>query len=515
MLAEASQHIEVAGGARWVIGFLGLFHTSVASLAIGFAFVVTVLQIIGYRRKDNRYDLHAKRIQLWHVCIYNIGTVNAIGLVFALSGLYPQFWSQIFTHFFWTIMVEEFLFLLLATTLTFHYFFWERLWGHKRLHILLGALLTPLFFLQFYIINGMGAFMVTPGAAEGSITQWGGTAGITGWDFIAFYNPSFLMLTFHRMFANWSYGGFFVAGVCGVLIYLTRRDKMREFYEDGGRLVFYIGFAALLSLPVVGYFYAHALMKDPHGHEAYVNLMWGKGDVVLGGIDWWWLKHVIVVGMLGIGLVYWRRMGQIKQDFTLPAAMVYGIAGFYLMFYVAMGMVMTWFFFWMMLLAGVAAALIGIHLLKHHADSARGVFIAMGTLSLFTILLGGYVREAARPRFEAVTGERLPVTDQGDPNRYAPYEEVYVPPERGKAPGPMRMVLEPPEYAEEMTRQPPAEAPSLISQKCIQCHTLERVHRYEGDDWDILVERMRAYGLKLNHEEARKIADHLAAGKPY
>jgi hypothetical protein len=94
-------------GAKWTIGFLGLFHTAVAALSIGFAFVVTVAQIVGYLQRDRRYDLLGKRVQLIHVCIYNIGTVVAIGLVFALSGLYPQFWSQLFVHLFWTIMVEE------------------------------------------------------------------------------------------------------------------------------------------------------------------------------------------------------------------------------------------------------------------------------------------------------------------------------------------------------------------------------------------------------------------------
>ena len=164
MLAEATNpFIQFPGGAKFAIGFLGIFHTAVASLAIGFAFVVTLLQIIGYRRRQMRYDLLAKRVQLWHVCIYNIGTINAIGLVFALSGLYPQFWSQIFTQFFWTLMIEEALFFMLATTLTLHYFFWDTLWGHKKLQIFLGAMLTPFFFLQIYIINGMGGYMLTPG----------------------------------------------------------------------------------------------------------------------------------------------------------------------------------------------------------------------------------------------------------------------------------------------------------------------------------------------------------------
>ena len=109
LLAQSNSFIQFPGGAKFSIAFLGLFHTAVASLAIGFAFIVTVLQIVGYKRKDNRFDLLAKKVQLWHVCIYNIGTINAIGLVFALSGLFPQFWSQIFTQFFWTMILEELL----------------------------------------------------------------------------------------------------------------------------------------------------------------------------------------------------------------------------------------------------------------------------------------------------------------------------------------------------------------------------------------------------------------------
>ena len=178
--AASSPFLQSPGGAKCAIGFFGLFHTSVGSLAIGFAFIVTVLQIIAYVRKDNSFDKLAKRVQLWHVCIYNIGTINAIGLVFALSGFYPQFWSQIFVQFFWTMMLEELLFFMLAVTLTLHYFFWDTMWGHKKLHIFMGALLTPMFFLQFFIINGMSGYMLTPGFGEGQVSLWSGTAGILG-----------------------------------------------------------------------------------------------------------------------------------------------------------------------------------------------------------------------------------------------------------------------------------------------------------------------------------------------
>jgi cytochrome bd-type quinol oxidase subunit 1 len=479
-------------GAKGAIGFLALFHTSVASLAIGFALVVTIFEIVGYRNRERAYDLLAKRIQLIHVCIYNIGTINAIGLVFALSGLYPQFWSQIFVQFFWPLIVEEFLFFLLAVTLTLHYFFWERLWGHKKLHIFLGALLTPLFFLQFYIINGLGGFMLTPGFGEAEASL---RVGILGWDRMGFYNPSFLMLTVHRTLANFAYGGFGAAAICGIGLYFTRSEGRKRMYELGGRLAFMIAFAAFLSLPVAGYFYAHVL-RD-HAREAYVNLMWGKGDIVAGGVDWWWLKHILVAATLGICVTYFRRLSHVKTPFALPAVMVYSIALFYLIFYLAMGMVMTWFFFWAMVAGSVVGAFLAHHLLSHHQGSPRAVFLLVGLTAFGTVLLGGYAREAARPRFV---------------DRIAHYDHVFVPEERQ----PYLMVpVDPADIPAAPVRAELTGPQALIRLRCIGCHTLDRVKAYRFGNWRLVVEQMKVYGLRLTPEDRETIIAHLEAGKPY
>lgn len=489
-----SSQIEFPGlGAKWAIGFTGLFHTAVAVASIGFAFIVTVAQIVAYSQKDVRYDLLGKRIQLVHVCIYNIGTIVAIGLVFCLSGLFPQFWSQLFVHLFWTLIIEEFLFFLLATTLTFHYFFWENLWGHKKLHIFLGALLNPLFVLQFFMINGIGAFMLTPGFREGQASL---SRGILGWDRMAFYNPSFLMLTFHRGMANIAYGGFIVAAICGVMIHLSKQEKKVKFYEDGGRLAYYTAFMAFLSLPVIGYFYGHVLKY--HANEAYINLMWGRGDVVAAGIDWWWLKHIFVAIMIGMSLAYFMRSTAAKRQFTLPRVMIYSVAILYTMMYIGMGMIMTWAFFWWMLAFGIFGALLGRHLLVYHKESPRSLYVIMGLLSFMTVMLGGYVREAARPRHV---------------DRIAFYDDIYVPHERA----PYLMVdVRPEDIPAPPDRPRPApRAVQLIRTSCVGCHTLERVRNYKPGSWDLIVSQMRAYGAKMTEAEARLVADHLASGEPY
>jgi hypothetical protein len=484
-------------GAKWFIGLTALSHVAVASLSIGFAFMVTAAQIVGYLRRDRAYDLIARRIQLLHVCIYNIGTILAIGLIFGLSGLFPQFWSQLFVHQFWTLIVEEFIFFLLATTLTLHYFFWDKLWGHKKLHIFLGALLTPFFLLQFYLINGIGSFMLTPGFGE---AQAGLARGIVGWDRQAFYNPSFLMLTLHRAFVNFSYGGFIVAGLCGWQLFKKQPAAVAAVYEKGARLAFIVGFMAFLSLPIIGYFYAHVLKYE--AGEAFVNLMWGRGDIVAGGLDWWWLKHFSVAAIFGMAIHYFWSQRRQESDFSLPAVMLASIVLFYLMFYLAMGMIMTYAFFWWMVITAGGGALLARHLLSYHAGSPRALFTAVALLSLLTVLLGGYAREAARPRFV---------------NRISHYDAIYQPAERQ----PYLMVPVPPGELP-VAAPPPAvivedagNAATLIRLKCIGCHTLERVKNYKLGNWPLIVAQMRAYGLKLSSREMELITAHLAAGKPY
>jgi hypothetical protein len=367
------------------------------------------------------------------------------------------------------------------------------MWGHKKLHILLGSMLTPLFILQVYIINGMGSFMLTPGFREGEVSL---RTGILGWDPQMFYNPSMLMLNLHRAFANVAYGGFIIAAICGAMLYVTRREKMIGYYEDGGRLAFGTGFLAFLSLPIIGYFYAHVLRN--YANEAYVNLMWGKGDVIAGGIDWWWTKHLIVAVMVGATIRYFHATSKTDSAMPVPSLFVYTIGSFYLMFYLAMGMIMTWAFFFWMLTAALAGAFLVGHLVKG-GGSPRGVYLLIGILSFATVTLGGYAREASRPRFE---------------NRIAAHDNIYVPEERQ----PYLMVDVNPAVIPSAPVKPAPEvdkAVILIRRNCSGCHTLERIRNYKLRDWDLIVNQMRGYGLKITNDEYDDIVGYLKSGQPY
>jgi hypothetical protein len=302
------------------------------------------------------------------------------------------------------------------------------------------------------------------------------------------------MLQIHRSLANISYAGFFMAGWCGIRLYLTKEHQKKNYYEDCGRLCFYIAFTALLSLPIIGYFYSHVLKN--YASEAFWNLMLGRGDVYVGGIDTWWLKQILVAAMLGASIAYFRRLSRSKTPYSLPGIMVYSIAGFYLMFYMAMGMIMTWAFFWWMFAFALGSAFLSWHMINYHKGSGRSLYLFMGILAFFTVMLGGYSREASRPRFV---------------NRISHYDKIYIPEERQ----PYLMVPVKPEDIKKIPSPKPVGAAELIQRRCTGCHTLNRVRAYPKDDWDRIVRLMRIYGTKLSDEEAKQITEHIKEGNPY
>jgi len=103
-------------------------------------------------------------------------------------------------------------------------------------------------------------------------------------------------------------------------------------------------------------------------------------------------------------------------------------------------------------------------------------------------------------------------------NRIPAYSEIYLPEERAENIK-MRMVRGTPPYAANLPARPgqpefkPETAEDLVSYRCISCHTLERIHLYKHTDWDRVVGRMRAYGMRLTDEEMQKIVTYLSSEK--
>ncbi len=215
----------------------------------------------------------------------------------------------------------------------------------------------------------------------------------------------------------------------------------------------------------------------------------------------------------GAGLRLQGDEGQARV-FTAHVRSSISVALLYLLFYVGMGMQMTWLFFWGSLGAAIAGGLWASHLLNRYEGSGRAVFVTVGMLSFLTVCLGGYVREASRPRFVSPSG-----TEEAGFDRIQQYSDIYYPAERPENLK-IRMVRGTPSYVAELPQRTPlvrlspeTTAADLVSSYCISCHTLERVYRYKGSDWDRVVGRMNAYDPRLTGEEMSKIVEYLESGE--
>jgi hypothetical protein len=199
--------------------------------------------------------------------------------------------------------------------------------------------------------------------------------------------------------------------------------------------------------------------------------------------------------MIGGCVGYFARQSRDTMSrFFLPKTLVYAVAAFYIVFYLAMGMVMTWAFFWWMLACGVGAGVLTRVWMRIDKGSARVVYLMMGLLAFGTVLSGGWSRESSRPRFV---------------DRNIAFNEIYVPSQQ------QQFLLVDVDPADVPPPPPLPQAVQLIRNNCIGCHDLNRSRNYRRDDWGRVVPLMVEYGAGLNEEQQRVVIDYLNAGKAY
>jgi hypothetical protein len=63
-----------------------------------------------------------------------------------------------------------------------------------------------------------------------------------------------------------------------------------------------------------------------------------------------------------------------------------------------------------------------------------------------------------------------------------------------------------------------ADGQTLVLDKCVRCHTIDRVRAKTGADrtaWTVSVTRMESHGLSVTADEKARIIDFLSSGKAF
>ncbi len=279
-------------GARSVIWIDAELHLFFAAFILGAPIFIVLMEYLGVRTKDQRYERLAKETMKVVAIAYGVTAILGVLLTFTLLGAYQEFSSYLFVRFSSIFRLYGILILLESLTMYVYFYTWEPLADRKRLHIGIGIALNVLGTAVMLLINGVASFMLTPPEAM--------VAGETVSTWAMIFNPSFTGLNLHRFIANITFGGFMVAFFAAFMYLTSKKEEDKAFYDWMGFIGNFIGVGTLLVLPVAGYIYAKELFL----YDAAISTL-----LMADKLSWFFEFQGVLVSLLFLGANYYMWLG--------------------------------------------------------------------------------------------------------------------------------------------------------------------------------------------------------------
>ncbi len=171
---------DLAVGGGVLIGIVAIAHVLVSHFAVGGGIAIAIVETLAVRRGDAALRGLARRTSLMLILISTVfGAVSGVGIWVTIGLVHPAATSALIRTFVWAWASEWVFFILEVATALAYYATWEKV--RPRTHLLLIWLYAVAAYMSLVIIQGILAFMLTPG-------RWLETRSF--WD--GFLNPSYL-----------------------------------------------------------------------------------------------------------------------------------------------------------------------------------------------------------------------------------------------------------------------------------------------------------------------------------
>ena len=178
-------------GSGWVIGIIAIFHVMISQFAVGGGLYLPMAE-----RKAMRMSDPALR-DAWLAQLVNhskffliltgvFGTISGVGIWFAIGLTQPEATSTLIHNFVFGWAIEWVFFLVELATAAVYYYTWNRI--DAKLHLTVGWVYAVASAATLIIINGILAFMLTPGDTWLAVAGTGHEAS-KFWN--AFFNPTY------------------------------------------------------------------------------------------------------------------------------------------------------------------------------------------------------------------------------------------------------------------------------------------------------------------------------------
>ncbi|HXU28989.1 MAG TPA: cytochrome ubiquinol oxidase subunit I [Thermoanaerobaculia bacterium] len=281
-------------GSRVAIWIVAQLHLLFAAFVLAVPLFALIIEFIGYRTKDPRYDRLAHEFtKLLSVSFSLTGTFGAF-LTFMLIILYPKFTTYLVSVFSITFLPYVLLFFAEAFFLYTYYYGWGKF--SPRVHLLLGLGLNLVGTAIMLIANAWLTFMTSPSG----ISEKG--ALISTWD--AVHNYTWMPINIHRIIANVAFGGSVAAAYAAFKFLGAKTDEDRAHYDWMGYIGNFVAICAFLPLPFAGYY----LAKEIYAYSQTLGL-----TMMGGAFSWLFIIQAVLIGNLFLAANYylWLGMGRI------------------------------------------------------------------------------------------------------------------------------------------------------------------------------------------------------------
>ncbi|MDE0315524.1 MAG: cytochrome ubiquinol oxidase subunit I [Candidatus Poribacteria bacterium] len=324
--------------AAWIAAQL---HLLFGSFILGVPMFAVIIEFIGWKTKDERYDRMAQ--EFIKLCMGAFSTTALLGgvLVFVLVWCYPKVLSKLSGIFGPTMIFYVVLFFGETFTLYLYSYGWDKMKGRfKWVHLVLGVLLNVWGTAIMFVSNTWLTYQTSPAiqygkasvetqekwlesqlAQNSELTRAEVLEGVTDTTVISLHNETsgeflgtvweavnnftWMPVNIHRLIGNIAFGGSIVAAYAAFRYLVAKTKEEKAHYDWMGYNGNFIALCGLIPLPFAGYWL---------GREIYMfnNTM---GINMMGSLfSWLFIIQAVMIGVLFIGANYylWSGMGRIQ-----------------------------------------------------------------------------------------------------------------------------------------------------------------------------------------------------------
>lgn len=295
---KRSSYPNIGVSSRAIVWVIAQMHLFFGALVLAVPIFVLVIELIGFRTDDDRYDDMAHEFMKISVTAYAVTALFGGALFLALVLLYPDFMTYMTRVFGAQMLVYAVLFFLESMLLYIYYYGWNALrYGNRKwVHLTLGLLLNAVGTTLLVVANSWTTFMMAPSGIDT-------TGAVIGDIWEVMKGPLWNPLNLHRFIANIAFGGAVVGAYAAFKFLCAKTPAEKAHYDWMGYTSNFIAILAFLPLPFAGYW----LMAEVYAYSQQMGIL------AMGGILAWLfvIQAVLICTILFAGNYYlWTGMAR-------------------------------------------------------------------------------------------------------------------------------------------------------------------------------------------------------------